>query len=294
MAQFGLQLSAEDELKPAARAAEELGFDYLGAPEHVVFRRPSLNALLTLAVAAGATERIRLISAMTLLPLYPPALAAKMVSLLDVASGGRLELGVGVGGDYAPEFAACGIPVSQRGARTDEGLEVLGRLLTEDRVSFDGRFSSFTDLTIEPKPVQTPLPIWIGGRSDAARRRAARYGAWLPYLYSASALRRGLAELRDLCDVMPRIGVLVGLTVYQDDARARRVAADHASRSYGHDFTDQVDRLLVAGDPSRCAERFQEYLDAGAQLVLAQVTCDPEDRPAMLRRLGEDVLGRVR
>ena len=88
--------------------------------------------------------------------------------------------------------------------------------------------------------------------------------------------------------------MLVGLTVYDDDAKARRVAAEHASRSYGHDFADQVDRLLVAGDPARCAERFQEYLDAGAQLVLAQVTCDGEDRPAMLRRFGEDVLGRLR
>jgi probable F420-dependent oxidoreductase len=292
---FGLQLSAEDDLKWTARTAESLGFDYVGSPEHIVFRRPSLNALLALAVAAGATERVRLISAITVLPLYPPVLAAKLVSLLDVASGGRLELGVGVGGDYPPEFEASGIPLSERGARTDEGLEILQRLLTEDGVSFEGRFTSLADVTIEPKPIQKPHPpVWIGGRSDAARRRAARYGAWLPYLYSASALRRGVDELRGLCDVEPRIGVLVSLTVFDDDAKARRVAADFASRSYGHDFTPYVDKLLVAGDPARCVERFEEYLEAGAQLVLAQVTCEQEDRPAMLRRFGEDVLGRLR
>jgi alkanesulfonate monooxygenase SsuD/methylene tetrahydromethanopterin reductase-like flavin-dependent oxidoreductase (luciferase family) len=292
---FGLQLSAEDDLKWTARRAEELSFDYIGSPEHVVFRRPSLNAALALAVAAGATEQIRLISAMTVLPLYPAALAAKLISLLDVASNGRLDLGVGVGGDYPPEFDACGVPLAERAPRTDEALEVLRRLFTEDDVTFQGRFTTLTDVTIEPKPVQKPMPpIWIGGRSAGARRRAAKYGAWLPYLYSASALRRGVDEVRELCDGEPRIGVLVSLTVYQDDAKARRVAADFASRSYGHDFTPYLDKLLVAGDPARCIERLTEYVQAGAELVLAQITCEKEDRSEMLRCFGEDILGGLR
>jgi len=293
-AKFGLQLSAEDELKWTARRAEDLGFDYLGSPEHIIFRTPSLNAPLALAVAAGATERMRLITAMTVLPLYPVVLAAKLVSLLDVASDGRLDLGIGVGGDYPPEFAASGVPLKERVPRTDEGLEALGRLLTEDHVTFKGRFTKLDDVTIEPKPVQRPLPIWIGGRSEGARARAARFGAWLPYLYSASALRRDAVEVRAKGDGEVRIGVLVSLTVFPDDAKARHVAIESASRSYGHDFSPYVDKLIVAGDPARCIERLTEYVEAGAQLVLAQVVCDKADRPEMLRCFAEDVLGGLR
>ena len=112
---------------------------------------------------------------MTLLPVYPMVLAAKMAATLDLVSHGRFELGVGVGGEYPPEFAASGVPAAGRGARADEALAVLVRLLSGERVTAEGQFGSLRDLRLDPPPVQRPRPpLWVGGRKMPAMRRAAR------------------------------------------------------------------------------------------------------------------------
>src|SRR3954454_7848328 len=111
-----------------AREAEALGFDGVAAGEHLFFHGPVGNAFISLAAAAGATSRVRLISSLTLLPLYPAALAVKLATTLDQVSGGRFDLGVGVGGESPPEFAAVGIDPAERGARADETLELARRL----------------------------------------------------------------------------------------------------------------------------------------------------------------------
>lgn len=102
------------QLVPMAVRAEEQGFDFVACGEHVFFHGPVSNAFVTLAAAAGATRRIRLMTALTVLPIYPAALAAKMITTLDGVSDGRVEIGIGVGGEHPPEFEACGVPV--RGA----------------------------------------------------------------------------------------------------------------------------------------------------------------------------------
>src|SRR5487761_1863589 len=117
-----------------ARDAERLGFDLGAAGEHGFFHGPVSNAFVTLAAAAAVTERIRLLSALTILPLYPMALAAN----LDRVSHGRFGLGIGVGGEYPPEFEASGVPTAGRGTRTDQALEVLIRLLSGEKVTADG------------------------------------------------------------------------------------------------------------------------------------------------------------
>jgi probable F420-dependent oxidoreductase len=295
MTRYGYQLSADDDVSAAASRAEHLGFDYVCAGEHVVFRRPTLNGLIALSVAAGATHRIRLLSALTVLPLYPAALAAKMIATLDAASGGRLEVGIGVGGDYPNEFEACGVPIRERGARTDEALQVLELLLTKDHVTFNGRYTRLNDVSIEPKPFQKPHPpIWIGGRSPAAVARASRFGAWLPYLSTPEQVAKGLARMRELSEpgAQLRVAVLVGLTVYEDGERARNEAAAFASRSYGKDFAPLVDRFLVAGTPEECRNRLARYYAAGAQTMILQLACDPADRSEMLERLAAEVLDR--
>ena len=135
------QPEAPGGLAAEARRAEQLGFDLLASGEHVFFHGPTSNAFLTLAAAAAVTERIRLLSALTILPLYPMALAAKMAATLDQISGDRFDLGVGVGGEYPPEFAASGVPVAGRGTRTDEALAVMLRLLAGEQVAAEGSFA---------------------------------------------------------------------------------------------------------------------------------------------------------
>jgi len=151
--EFGMVLGAPTGVRDLAVEAERLGLDYVGCGEHVMFHNPTPNSLIALGVAAGATTRIKLITSVVLLPLYPPALLAKMAAVLDVASDGRLSLGVGGGGEFPKEFEACGVPVRERGARSAEALQIIKKLWTEQNVSFSGRFTSFSGVTLEPAPV---------------------------------------------------------------------------------------------------------------------------------------------
>ena len=122
--QFGIGLRHLTTIAKDAKNAEALGYEFLSTGEHVFFYGPVNNGLISLAAAAAVTTHIKLMSAITLVPLYPAALLAKQVTALDVISNGRFNLGVGVGGEFVKEFEACGVPVNERGARTNEALEV--------------------------------------------------------------------------------------------------------------------------------------------------------------------------
>src|SRR3989441_4799439 len=178
---------------------EELAYESAWTSEHIFFYFPTFDALPALAAMAASSSRIQLGTAVLLLPLRPAALAAKEIASVDNISGGRLILGVGVGGEYPKEFDAVGVPVKERGARTDEALRVLKLLFSEDNVSFDGRFTKLDGVTLQPKPAQAGgPPLWIAGRSDAAIRRAGRFGdGYLPYLFSPERFREGMAKVRE-------------------------------------------------------------------------------------------------
>ena len=150
-----------EETAVEARLLEELGYEYVASGEHFMRGNPpgpSSAALPVLSVAAGATTRIRLLSSVVLIPFYHPTILAKLTSTLDIASGGRLTLGVGLGGEFPVEFEAAGISVKQRGGRADECLEALRQLWTQEHVSYQGRYYRLTDVTIVPSPTQTPHP----------------------------------------------------------------------------------------------------------------------------------------
>src|SRR5713226_2507580 len=192
--EFGAALPSARNIPEFAQKAESCGYDYLVCGEHMMFHGPVANSLIALAVAAGATSRIKLMSTVVLLPLYTPMVLAKMTSVLDVASEGRYHMGIGVGGEFPKEFEACGVPVKQRGSRSNEALEVIKKLWTEKNVTFEGRYSKFSGITIAPHPVQKPHPpIWVAGRKEPAMRRAARYAnGWLPYMYTPQQLKESI------------------------------------------------------------------------------------------------------
>ncbi len=178
-----------------ARLAEDAGFDSIFAVEHVVWptsyastypyaptgRLPGNPAtkmpdpLIWMAYVAGVTTRLRLMTAVVILPLHNPLVLAKTVATLDHMSGGRIELGIGVGW-LKEEFAALGVPFEKRGARADEYVAAMRTLWAQDDASFDGAFVSFTGMSCNPKPVRGHVPIVIGGHSEAAARRAGRLG----------------------------------------------------------------------------------------------------------------------
>jgi probable F420-dependent oxidoreductase len=282
--QFGMTLRGTDGIEASATRLESMGFDLLGSGEHVAFHVPTPNNFISLAVAAGVTERIRLLSAVTLLPLYPPVLAAKLGAALDVASGGRFVMGVGVGGEYPREFEACGIPVHERGARANEALALIRRLWTEPAVTFQGRFTTCEDITIAPSPLQRPHPpIWVSGRKAAAMRRAARHGdGWMPYMYAPEQLRASIGTIAAHCAELGRSpdeitnAVYLFTCVHPDRDTAIGHAVTALGRTYAQDFTTKAGRLTLVGTPAECRARLQEYLDAGATTVLFASACPGE------------------
>ena len=183
-----------------ARMAEASGFDALGLPDHIAMSGHSEQALaqwgprwpdclVAAGAVVGATSRLRVYTCV-LIPAYrDPLVAAKQLATIDAISGGRLLVGIGVGA-LEPECELLGVPFATRGARTDEHIRAYRELWSAQRASFDGRYVSFRDVVCDPKPVQRPHPpIYIGGESDAALRRAARYGdGWHAYTVSVEDL----------------------------------------------------------------------------------------------------------
>lgn len=298
MVEFGIAMKLLHDAKAEAQLAEELGFDYLVTGEHISFHVGVANNMVSLAAAAGATERIKLMSGIVLVPLYPAALLAKQVAMLDVVSGGRFSLGVGVGGEFPREFEAVGVPVTERGARTNEALEVIDLLLTQNNVSFDGKFTTLDDITISPKPMQKPrMPIWVAGRKDVAMRRAATYGeGWLPYMYTPDMLADSMTKIAGFCEEAGRPadavsgGLFIFTCVHESRDRALELANEQLSLQYNQDFSKLVHKYTISGSPDDCVEQIRAYMQAGAETVIFAQGCPPDYAHANTRLLGEAVL----
>ncbi len=296
--EFGISLRLLHGAKEEARRAEALGYDYLLTGEHIAFHGPTANNMVSLAAAAGATERIKLLSGIVLAPLYPPALLAKQVAVLEVVSGGRFHLGIGVGGEYPKEFGAVGVPVEERGARTNEALEVIDKLLTEDDVHFEGRFTTLEGVTIAPHPVQKPrVPFWIAGRRDAAMKRAARYAeGWMPYMYTPEMLSDSMAKIETFTEEVGRPagtvrgGMFIFTCVHKDRETALHLANQQLSRQYNQDFSKLVGKYALAGSPEDCIARVQEYIDAGARTIAFAQGCPPDYVEENTRLIAETVI----
>ena len=195
-----------------AKTAEELGYDYLLAFDHVVGANPANpgpwqngpydyttmfhEPLVLFGHLAAITERIAFATGILILPQRQTALVAKQAAEVDVLSGGRLRIGVGVGWNPA-EYEALGKDFHTRGRRQAEQVEVLRKLWTQRLVEVEGEFHHLPDVGIHPLPVQQPIPIWFGGGAEAVLRRMARLGdGWMPNSQSLDSLAENLSRLR--------------------------------------------------------------------------------------------------
>jgi len=194
-----------------------------------------------------------------------------------------LILGVGVGGEHKKEFEACGVPVAQRGSRTDESLAVLKLLWTTDGASFRGRFWSFENASMNPKPLQKPHPpIWVGGRSDAALRRAAKFGdGWIGIFVTPDRYRESLLKLEGFkreerrgVDNLTAAHNLFTYTAATYD-QARDAAAEYLSRNYAMPF-GPFEKYCTLGTPRQCVESIRKYVDAGARHIVLRITATGE------------------
>jgi probable F420-dependent oxidoreductase len=272
-----------------AAYAETLGFDALWIGEHIAFHVPTFDALTTMAAVAARTTHIDVGVAAVLLPLRPAAVIAKAAATLDIISGGRLRLGVGVGGEFAKEFEAVGVPLAERGRRADEAIAILRALWAPGAASFEGRFVQFKDVRMEPKPVQPGgPPILVGGRSEHAIRRAATLGdGFMPYMYTPAQYTAARQRLFQLGTEAGRDTTAFTVPMYQfiytaaSDHEARSTLARRLQQTYRQPFERLVPRYCTAGTPATCRASLQAYIDAG---VREFILTPPVTSPQELRR----------
>ncbi|MEW6269748.1 MAG: TIGR03619 family F420-dependent LLM class oxidoreductase [Thermodesulfobacteriota bacterium] len=197
------------EIERVARAADRLGFAHVACSDHAVVPRSYAaamgttwyDAISTLAYVGGMTERIELLTHVLVLPYHQPVVLAKQLATLDAMTRGRLVVGVG-SGHLKPEFRTLGIDFEQRGAITDESMDVLKALWTGEPAEFCGRWFSFRDVLVDPRPHRSPHPpIWVGGNARRTVRRAVERGdGWVPWQLGLDELAALIAYGRELLD----------------------------------------------------------------------------------------------
>ena len=291
-----------------ARRGEELGFHCMVAGDHVIIPRtitspypytvggqfPAsasgeyLEQLTLLSFLAGATERIRLVPSVMVLPHRNPILAAKMLATLDVLSHGRITVGVGVGW-LKEEFEALALPTfAVRGAVSDEYLRVFKVLWTSDNPSFEGTYYRFADITFLPKPVQKPHPpIWVGGQGTRAMRRAAELGdGWHP----VGAIPAAPLEPLEMAEHMKRLA-----------QHAERVGRDPSTIEvsmkaplYDTGTSAGGQRRRFTGLPEQIASDIRAYRELGVGHMIFDVRSDDAvETLERMDRIASDVLPRV-
>ena len=259
-----------------AQAAEDLGYAYIEVPDHVFGataragwtplyneKDPFHETFVTLGFLAAVTKRIRLSSGVLIAPQRQTGVIAKQAAQADLLSGGRLRLGIGVGWNHV-EYEALAQDWKTRGARQAEQVEVLRRLWSEDLVSFNGRFHALKEVNIVPPPIQRPIPIWLGGSSDAVVIRAARLGdGWMPIMAPDEKAEQKLVLLRGEMKKHgrdpARFGIEGWLRMHEPDPQRWAAAAD-GWRKLGADMVMlyPMYRIVSFEDQVETLRRFKE------------------------------------
>ena len=266
-----------------ARRADDLGFDSVWVHDHVfnvghvlerIGRKPYYEPLTLLSFVAACTTRVRLGTSVLVLPYHNPIRLAKAAATLDLLSGGRLILGVGVGA-IDNEMEAMGTPFKERGAFTDEAIAVMRALWMQEDPRFEGRYSRFSGMVFSPKPLQKPsIPVVIGGISRAAIRRAARVGdGWQPLGFAPEALGQGIATLHEAARACGRdpAAIPVAISMSLGPATSRR----HA----------------LGTKPAEILGHARAFAGVGVDtLVISITTSDPREARAALEMVAREIL----
>ena len=287
-------LTKPDNVVNFAKKCEQMGADSMWTIDRVAY--DNLESLTILAAAAATTRKIRLGTSVLLAGLRHPALLAKTVATLDFISNGRLTLGVGFGSRES-DFSAVEIPWEARGSRAVEGIQLMKRLWTEENVTHKGRFFDVQNLTLGPRPIQKPIPIWTGGSADIALKRA---GTWANgFICGSSAIPdfpstwEKVAQYARASGRDPKEIEKAGLTfmaVNDDHDKAVKTVEGYVMRYYGRLRADVANTSLV-GSPAAVAERIEAFLSRGLDTLIIGVA-DPD--PRQLDLFGEKVLPKLK
>ncbi len=275
---------------------EEGGVDSLWQTDRLISKQPILECMTTMAALAGRTRRLRFGMNVVSLALRDPVLLAKQCATIDVLSEGRLLPAFGIGSPLGPEWQALDIDTKTRGKRTDESLEIIARLWREDSVDFAGKHYRLSGASISPKPVQPDLPMWIGGSSDAAIRRTARYG---------TGWQGGGETLEDAGRVVAAIKKAVV-------EAGRSIDEDHYGASFPFYFGTEGDSVVTGamaaytkrtgrpansyfaiGDAQVIRDRVAAYVAVGIEKFILRPVGSGDEVIAQTKRLIEQVLPHI-
>ena len=274
-----------------SQKAEEFGFDSVWGNDHISTQHyvrdefpapPNYYApLLVLAAIAENTKKIRVATALLVVPFRHPVIIAKELATLDRLTNGRITIGVGIGA-YREEFEAMTGEKSKkvnRGRYLDECLEILHKIFIEDVVTHKGEYFDIQSLQSYPKPVQKPFPFYVGGNSPQGRERAARFGTgWLPAFLTPKEIKKAVEEIRGYCeksgrdfkdiDIAPQMAVSIGKTGEEAITRFKKSQLHHHFESLKKSTLKNQDTGLIAernliGSPGQILEKIDEFTEAG-------------------------------
>ncbi len=316
--QFGIStlsrglFTSREAYKTVAQAAERAGFGFISVNDHIVVPAQLGSAypytqggvwsaaehghcfdqLTALAFLAGCTERLRLLTSVMVVPHRPAISTAKALATIDVLSSGRLIVGVGAGW-MEEEFKLLGAPFADRGRATDEYIEAFKELWTKDQPAYEGKHVSFRDVIFAPKPIQKPYPpVWVGGESAAALRRAFKLGdAWYPGnnnqktpMDTPERLRSRIAEVKNLCERAGRDPATLGISIIAQSpfqwSEARTI--------------DGSARRMFSGTSEQMQDDARHMSDAGVGHVALRIDgADIGEAVARIERFGAEVIAKV-
>jgi probable F420-dependent oxidoreductase len=275
---------------------EEGGVDSMWQTDRLVSKQPILECMATMAALAGRTRRLRFGMNVVSLALRDPVLLAKQCATIDVLSEGRLLPAFGIGSPAGPEWQALDIDTKTRGKRTDESLEIIARLWREDSVDFAGKHYHLAGASISPKPVQPDLPMWIGGSSDAAIRRTAKYGTgWQGGGETQEDAGRVVAAIK-------KAVVEAGRSIDEDHYGAAfpfffgspsDSAVTGAMAAYTKRTGRDASSYFAIGDAGAIRDRVAAYVAVGIEKFILRPLGSGDEVIAQTKRLIEDVLPHI-
>ena len=273
------------------------GIDSIWQTDRLVSRTPILECMMALAAIAGRTKRVKFGVNVVSVAMREPVLLAKQCATLDLLSSGRLLPGFGLGSPRGPEWTTMNLDPTTRGRKTDEALEIISRLWAGEKLDFKGRHFQLNGASISPLPVQPDLPMWIGGSSDAAIKRTAKYGTgWQAGAETAETVGKVIAGIKAGAIANGRViaddhygAALAYRFGKPDDPGMAKIMEQYKART-GRDAAD----YFAIGGADEIMERLAAYVEAGAsKFILRPAAQGDADMYAQTKRLVEEVLPRM-
>jgi probable F420-dependent oxidoreductase len=293
-----LGMPSPDTICSYAEQAEDVGIDSIWLSDHIVSRQPDLDISCIMAMFAARTKKIKMGPSVLTLPARDPVQVAKTYATLDYLTGGRgrVIMAVGLGSDPR-DCIACGINPDERAKRMEEGVQVMRKLWAGPNVSHEGKFYKFTDVTITPRPTKGHLDIWIGGNSELAIKRTARYGdGWFPSFVTPEQFKDGMGKLQEYGkqygrEINPReAGVLIFTHLSDNRSRAQEIVQKFFS---GFPIpAESMPARCAIGSAQECVEKIQSYVDAGCSKFVLWPIVPPDELVSQIERYGKEIIPR--